>query len=155
MPDGKVWMAENLDFAWSGLTVGGSGTSSNPKANYYDNDEVTYGWNGRKCGLLYNWYAAKHLEDNKSTLIPGWHVPTKAEWDALATAAEAGVATIAELRTVKPSAGMCVNVDGYYRSGDCPSRRYLWVENASNYDDGGYIIASTVDNGGRWATLSG
>ena len=68
-------------------------------------------------------------------------------------AAEAGVATIAELRTVKPSSGMCVNVDGYYRSGDCPSRRYLWVENASNYDDGGYIIASTVDNGGRWVML--
>ena len=68
-------------------------------------------------------------------------------------AAEAGVSTIAELRTVKPSSGMCVNVDGYYRSGDCPSRRYLWVENASNYDDGGYIIASTVDNGGRWVML--
>jgi hypothetical protein len=29
----------------------------------------------------------------------------------------------------------------------------LWVENASNYDDGGYIIASTVDNGGRWVML--
>ena len=73
--------------------------------------------------------------------------------DMSGSAAEAGVATIAELRTVKPSAGMCVNVDGYYRSGDCPSRRYLWVENASNYDDGGYIIASTVDNGGRWVML--
>lgn len=73
--------------------------------------------------------------------------------DMSGSAAESGVATIAELRTVKPSAGMCVNVDGYYRSGDCPSRRYLWVENASNYDDGGYIIASTVDNGGRWVML--
>ena len=84
---GKEWMAENLDFKFSGLSVGQSGTSSSePRANYYQNNESTYGADGNKYGLLYNWIAVKYLEDNKSLLIPGWHVPTTAVWDALATA---------------------------------------------------------------------
>lgn len=80
---GKEWLAENLEFKFSGLAFGQSGTSSSePRGNYYQNDSSSYG----KYGILYNWIAVKYLEDNKSSLIPGWHVPTKAEWDALATA---------------------------------------------------------------------
>lgn len=80
---GVEWLAENLDFKFSGLAFGQSGTSSSePRGNYYQNDASTYG----KYGILYNWIAVKYLEDNKSSLIPGWHVPTTAEWDALATA---------------------------------------------------------------------
>ena len=84
---GKEWMAENLDFKFSGLLVGKSETSSSEnRANYYNNNESTYGVNGNKYGLLYNWIAVKYLNDHKSELIPGWHVPTSTEWDALATA---------------------------------------------------------------------
>ncbi len=80
---GKEWLAENLDFKFSGLAFGQSGTSSiEPRGNYYQNNSSSYG----KYGILYNWIAVKYLEDNKSSLIPGWHVPTTAEWDALATA---------------------------------------------------------------------
>lgn len=80
---GKEWLAENLDFKFSGLAFGQSGTSSSePRGNYYQNNSSSYG----KYGILYNWIAVKYLEDNKSSLIPGWHVPTTAEWDALATA---------------------------------------------------------------------
>ena len=80
---GKEWLAENLDFKFSGLAFGQSGTSSSePRGNYYQNYSSSYG----KYGILYNWIAVKYLEDNKSSLIPGWHVPTTAEWDALATA---------------------------------------------------------------------
>lgn len=82
---GNIWILENLDFVWEGLEVGGASATTNPQAHYYDNDENTYGWNGRKCGLLYNWYAVKYLNDNKSTLIPGWHPATKSEWDALSS----------------------------------------------------------------------
>jgi uncharacterized protein (TIGR02145 family) len=82
----KKWMAENLDFKFSGLVIGQGSSSSEPRANYYQNDEATYGVNGNKYGLLYNWIAVKYLEDHKSELIPGWHVPTTSEWDALATA---------------------------------------------------------------------
>ena len=83
---GKEWMAENLDFKFSGLAIGQGSSSSEPRANYYQNNEATYGVNGNKYGLLYNWIAVKYLEDHKSELIPGWHVPTTTEWDALATA---------------------------------------------------------------------
>lgn len=84
---GKTWLAENLDYKFSGCGIGGGGTPSTPNAWYYNNDEATYGIDGtRKCGLLYNWYAVKLLNDNRSELIPGWHVPTTSEWDALANA---------------------------------------------------------------------
>jgi uncharacterized protein (TIGR02145 family) len=84
---GVTWLAENLDFKFSGCNIGGSGTPSTPNAWYYNNDEATYGIDGtRKCGLLYNWYACKLLNDNRSELIPGWHVPTNDEWTALANA---------------------------------------------------------------------
>ena len=83
----QIWLAENLDFKFSGCNIGGSGTPSTPNAWYYNNDEATYGIDGtRKCGLLYNWYACKLLNDNRSELIPGWHVPTDNEWTALANA---------------------------------------------------------------------
>lgn len=83
--NGVTWLAENLDYKFSGCGIGGSGTPSTPNAWYYNNDEATYGIDGtRKCGLLYNWYAVKLLNDNRADLIPGWHVPTRAEWDSLA-----------------------------------------------------------------------
>ena len=84
---GKGWLAENLDFKFSGCAIGQSGTSySEPRANYYSNDETANGWTGRRCGLLYNWIAVKYLNDHRAELIPGWHVPSPQEWDALATA---------------------------------------------------------------------
>jgi uncharacterized protein (TIGR02145 family) len=84
---GATWLAENLDYKFSGCGIGGSGTPSTPNAWYYNNDEATYGIDGtRKCGLLYNWYAVKLLNDNRNELIPGWHVSTNDEWTALANA---------------------------------------------------------------------
>ena len=86
---GVTWLAENLDYKFSGVDIAPSGSPSTPAAWYYSNDEATYGIDGtRKCGLLYNWYAVKLLNDNKSELIPGWHVPTIKEWDALADAVD-------------------------------------------------------------------
>ena len=84
---GATWLAENLDYKFSGCEIGPSGSPSTPAAWYYNNDEATYGIDGtKKCGLLYNWHAVKLLNDNRDSLIPGWHVPTSAEWDALANA---------------------------------------------------------------------
>lgn len=84
---GATWLAENLDYKFSGCGIGGGGTPATPNAWYYNNNEATYGIDGvRKCGLLYNWYAFKLLNDNRSDLIPGWHVPTNDEWTALANA---------------------------------------------------------------------
>lgn len=84
MPDGKIWLAENLDFKF--CNIGGSGSPTTSNIWYYNNDETTYGWNGYRCGPLYNWYAIKLLNDNRADLCPGWHVPTNDEWTALANA---------------------------------------------------------------------
>lgn len=83
----QEWLAENLDFKFDGLVVGQGSSSSEPRANYYGNDEATYGVNGNKYGLLYNWTAVKYLKDNKSTLFPeGWRVSSQVDWDNLITA---------------------------------------------------------------------
>ena len=85
----QEWLAENLDYKFdvngSQIPIGVSETPTTPAAWYYNNDEASYGIDGTyKCGLLYNWYATKYLEDNKSTLLPeGWHVPSNSEWVSL------------------------------------------------------------------------
>lgn len=89
---GMTWLAENLDFKFCDVGViispFGPPPSTTPTACYYNNDETIYGIDGeKKCGLLYNWYAVKYLEDHKAALIPGWHVATALEWEALANAA--------------------------------------------------------------------
>ena len=87
----QLWLAENLDYKFevngSPIPIGSSESPTTPAAWYYNNDESVYGIDGTyKCGLLYNWYAAKYLEDNKATLLPDeWHVPTSNEFDILAT----------------------------------------------------------------------
>jgi uncharacterized protein (TIGR02145 family) len=103
---GVTWLAENLDFKFSGVDIGPSGAPSSPSAWYFNNDEATYGIDGtRKCGLLYNWYAVKHLNDNRSTLCPGWHVPTDAEWGALANAVGGTGIAGTRLKSVDNSVG--------------------------------------------------
>jgi uncharacterized protein (TIGR02145 family) len=87
----QLWMAENLDYKFqvngSQIPIGGD-AGTDPRAWYYNGDETTYGIDGPyKCGLYYNWYATKYLDDNKSTLLPnGWHVPTATEISTLSSA---------------------------------------------------------------------
>lgn len=121
--NGVTWLAENLDLKASGIAIGQSGTSSSePRANYYNNNEATYGVNGNKYGLLYNWIAVKHLQDNRSTLIPGWHVPSTAEWDALATAV--GGSSIAGTKLKSTTGWSSGNGDGSYEFEAFPAGYY-------------------------------
>ena len=92
-----LWMAENLDYRWTGLAATYDyGSSTVPRANYYNNDSATYGENGNKYGLLYNRPAAKYLEDHKTELgIPvGWRVPTSTDISTLLSVAGTGGAKI-------------------------------------------------------------
>lgn len=83
--NGIEWMSENLDYKFTKLRVGEQvyAYDNALRANYYDNDEATYGISGLNYGLLYNNYAVKYLEEHKAELIPGWHVPSTDEWDNL------------------------------------------------------------------------
>lgn len=130
---GKEWLAENLDFKFDGLTIGQGASEYEPRANYYNKDETTYGVNGNKYGLLYNWLAVKYLTDNKSELIPGWHVPTKAEWDALATAV--GGASVAGTKLKSTTGWSSGNGDGTYGFDAVPAGEQYQDQfsNLSNY----------------------
>lgn len=94
----QMWMAENLDYKWEGLAFPKTmGEVYSQGAVYYNNDEATYGVNGNKYGLLYNWYAAKYLNDNRATLLPdGWHVATSSDFNTLFNSVE----SVDELRSV-------------------------------------------------------
>lgn len=86
---GMVWLAENLDYKFqvdgSQISLNPQGSPTTPACWYYNRDELNYGIDGTyKCGLLYNWHAVKYLNDNRATLIPGWHVPSDTEWTNLA-----------------------------------------------------------------------
>ena len=82
--NGVTWMAENLDYKFSGVGIGGTSyNKSQPWAWYQENNETKWGYDGRKCGLLYNYHALYLLENNKSELIPGWHCATVNEYDSL------------------------------------------------------------------------
>ena len=63
LKDGKIWMAQNLNF-----DVGEG-------CWYYDNDPK----NGEKYGRLYTWEAAQ------KACPPGWHVPSDEEWWEMAS----------------------------------------------------------------------
>lgn len=77
---GQTWLAENLDFEFAGCAINPSGTQTTPAAYYKD---ATFREN---YGLLYNWYAATLLNTNRAELMPGWHIPTKAEFETLCAA---------------------------------------------------------------------
>lgn len=60
--NGLEWICENLDYKWSELPIGHNTTSI--QACYVNDNESTWGWEGRKCGLLYNNAAMKYLQEN-------------------------------------------------------------------------------------------
>ena len=86
----QLWMAENLDWKFNGLNFRDS--NNNPiddttdiQAAYFNYDESTYGINGNKYGLLYNWYAVDYINQHLESFgVPdGWHAPSKTEWSTL------------------------------------------------------------------------
>lgn len=154
----QLWIDENLDykFAYDGgtLPIGASGTPSTPAAWYYGNDEATYGVDGNKYGLLYNWYAAKYLEDNKSTLLPeGWHVPSTTDWDTLETAVGGASTAVTVLKsTTGWTDGAGTNDYGFngVPAGDyygsfryLGSRAYFWTSVEKNGVNAYYRLLGT------------
>lgn len=87
----QLWITKDLDYKFdvngSTIPVGSAGLPTTPSAWYYDNNEASYGIDGTyKCGMLYNWYAASYLDNNKSTLLPsGWRVPSLSDYNSLAS----------------------------------------------------------------------
>ncbi len=80
----QYWLGRNLDYKWDGLILDTGGYTGSPRACYPELDESTYGQHGNKYGLLYNYFAATYLDDNKRTLLPtGWRVATSTDYTTL------------------------------------------------------------------------
>lgn len=98
----KVWMAENLNYAYTGVPYKYGGYTSDSTSWCYDNAPA----NCAKYGRLYTWAAAMDSVGEWSTngkgcgylktclpIYPvrgvcpeGWHLPTQSEWNTLFTA---------------------------------------------------------------------
>lgn len=77
------WMAENLNYAFSGLQYTET-SDSVPVANYYDRNDTLYG----KYGFLYNGVAALYLNEHRAELgLGNWRLPSMDEWNSLLTTA--------------------------------------------------------------------
>ncbi|MDR2592525.1 MAG: fibrobacter succinogenes major paralogous domain-containing protein [Chitinispirillales bacterium] len=73
MPDGKIWMAQNLNYK----------PESGNSWCYRDNESM-----GGKYGRLYDW-------DTAISVAPaGWHLPTREEWEGLLSAVDGGDAAV-------------------------------------------------------------
>lgn len=75
----QTWLAENLEFNYQNCIVGGSVSNADPRANLYQNNGVYSLDSDRKCGYLYNKKAGLDI----SSLVDGWHLPTRAECQSL------------------------------------------------------------------------
>ena len=98
----QTWMAENLNYAVdSSWCRGEGGPVFNPSTNRFETlskDEIQA--NCKTYGRLYQWASAMDIEakynstkwngsdvGHQGVCPAGWHLPSRAEWDALVTAA--------------------------------------------------------------------
>lgn len=164
----QQWMAENLDYTWSGLTVDPYGVGSyniQRKTNYYDNNPTLYSQYGR----MYDWYAADHLNSNLATIIgsrlasDGWHVPSPTDFDTLVTYAGGSSTAGTKLKATSGwsgrggtdnygftwlPGGLTENSGGqiaYYRGGQWG---FIWAISASSSSSTVYPYAAYFDNAG-------
>jgi len=77
MPDGKTWMAENLNYVTADSWCYGEGGQAWDGNNYVTLTTPQIQANCDTYGRLYTWDAAKTACPN------GWHLPTRDEWNNL------------------------------------------------------------------------
>jgi uncharacterized protein (TIGR02145 family) len=133
---GKRWMAENLNYQTASGSI------------CYDNDSS----NCDKYGRLYDFHTAK-------TVCPaGWHLPSVAEWDNLASAAGG-------TRTKYKNNDTGVEFWGWKGAATTLKARSGWNNNGNNTDDfgfsalpGGYCYSNrgftNAGNYGLWWTAT-
>jgi len=115
-------MAENLNYAGPNGDIG----------KYYDNDPA----NGEKYGRLYDWETAMKASP------PGWHLPSKEEWEILM--AFAGGEEIAG-KKLKAKNGW--NDYGGKNGNGKDEYGFSALPGGSGYSDGGFNNAGDY---GRW-----
>ena len=109
---GQVWMAQNLNYAYTGVPFDNGYYTSDSTSWCYDNDPA----NCAKYGRLYTWAAAMDsvgtwstngkgcgygktcsvASEGSATLVrgvcpKGWHLPSQSEWEALIVAVDGSI----------------------------------------------------------------
>ena len=111
----QVWMAENLDWKFEGLSDFSGTIYDNdqvPRGVYYNNDEATYGVDGNKYGLLYNGNVCTWLSNGN--LPEGWRVPTTSDFESLFTAIGGTTGTADKLKSLTGwTTGTCTDTYGF------------------------------------------
>jgi len=126
MPDGKIWMTENLNYNQSGSWV--YNNAAQPTA---------------KHGRLYTWDQAK-------LAVPaGWHLPTDEEWAALAIAA-GGTGTWGESGT----AGTALKATSGWNSNGNGTDTYGFAALPAGYRYTGGSFGSVGDDGYWWSATA-
>ena len=152
----QIWMAENLNYAYTGVLYNNSGYTSDSTSWCFGNDPA----NCIKYGRLYTWAAAMDSVGTWSTngkdcgygvqstpiypvrgICPeGWHLPDKAEWNTLFTAV-GGASTAGKMlsSTISWSSvpGGWVR-DGYGTDAYSFSALPAGLRNATGYNNVGY-----------------
>lgn len=96
--DDIIFTSENLDYI-DGSIANTHTTSNNNQGFYKNDDESTWGWNGRKCGRLYNHPAQQYI---KGLLSNGWRLMTVYDAAKLSDFTK----TFTDIRVI-----LCKNVD--------------------------------------------
>ena len=157
----QVWMAENLNYAYTGVPFDNGFYTSDSTSWCYDNDPT----NCAKYGRLYTWAAAMDSVGEWSTngkgcgngkecsptspvrgICPkGWHLPSIDEWDVLFTAVGGSSTAGTKLKSATGWYGDGIGTDAFGFSA-LPAGNRDNRENYGNYDDEGghaYFWSST------------
>lgn len=152
----QTWMAENLNYAYTGIPYNYDGSTSDSTSWCYDNDPA----NCSKYGRLYTWAAAMDsvgtwstngrgcgydktcsvASDGSATLVrgicpKGWHLPDTTEWNALFTAV-GGKSTAGT--ALKSTSGWSSSGNGTDAFGFSALPAGLRNYGGVYYDEGGY-----------------
>ncbi|MBR2211089.1 MAG: fibrobacter succinogenes major paralogous domain-containing protein [Fibrobacter sp.] len=143
----EVWMAENLNYAYTGVSFDYKGYTSDSTSWCYENAPA----NCAKYGRLYTWAAAMDSVGEWSTngkgcgygkecsvtspvrgICPeGWHLPSRAEWDALFTAVGGSSTAGSKLKFV-------TGWNAYSGITNEDAFGFSALPAGGRYDDGGY-----------------
>lgn len=142
----QLWLAENLDYRWPNLAIGGLAYSFSPHANYYNNDSATYGVDGLRYGLLYNRAAIQYLESNKNDLLPaGWRVPSLNNLNALVNSVSGDASKLKS--TSGWVSGNGDNSTGFAAVPSGYNNAYIYYENGFGYIGSEGYYGSKTGNG--------
>ena len=154
----QVWMAENLNYAYTGVPFKGSYTSDSTSWCYGDDPA-----NCAKYGRLYTWAAAMDSVGTRSTngkgcgcretcsvasagsatlvrgICPkGWHLPSQAEWEALIVAVDGSITEYTSSNTAGSKLKSVTGWNAYSGITNEDAFGFLALPAGGRYDDGDY-----------------